>query len=104
MEKKTYGLTTQLLDEGRLRYAINNLNKDNKKNQDTSGEMGGSWLGDQVRFWEKIFLSISEMLRKNLHLTDAGWHQMAHQGERNVGQLEMSMSGKRAAFRSPTTL
>ena len=48
--KKTYGLTTQLLDEGRLRYAINNLNKDNKKNQDASGEMGGSWLGGQVLF------------------------------------------------------
>ena len=29
--KKTFGLTTQLLDEGRLRYAINNLNRDNKK-------------------------------------------------------------------------
>ena len=48
--KKPYGLTTQLLDEGRLRYAINNLNKDNKKNQDTSGEMGVSWLGGQVLF------------------------------------------------------
>ena len=48
--KKKYGLTTQLLDEGRLRYAINNLNKDNKKNQDTSGEMGVSWLGGQVLF------------------------------------------------------
>ena len=40
--------------------------------------MGGSWLGGQVLFWEKIFLSISEMLRKNLHLRDAEKKSPSH--------------------------
>ena len=62
MGKQTYGLTTQLLDEGRLRYTINNLNKDNKKIR-TRQERDG---------WE-LAVRPSPILRKNLplHLTNA---------------------------------
>ena len=68
MEKKPYGLTTPLLDEGRLRYAINNLNKDDKK------------IRTRQERWGELARWPSPILEKNLplHLTDAEKKSPSH--------------------------